>query len=54
MPELEPDFLLPHSGSFNRNRNSGRNRNFTNATPERTEIAENEKTELLVNIKLFL
>ena len=32
-------------------RNSGRNRNFTNTTPERTEIAENEKTELLVNLK---
>ena len=48
-------FLIDSGSGKNRisrsDRNSGRNRNFTNATPERTEIAENEKTELLVNLK---
>ena len=53
--EPESDFFNRIQLSKNRisrsDRNSGRNRNFTNATPERTEIAENEKTELLVNLK---
>ena len=35
-------------------RNSGRNRNLTNAIPARTGIAENVKTDLFVDLRVFL